>query len=68
MAEQTSQLTRLYLVRHGQSVANVTWEFSYRRVDPPLTDLGIQQAQITAEHLPQVRFPPPWEVPAEAPE
>lgn len=46
-----SQITRLYLVRHGQSVANVTWEFSYRRVDPPLTDLGIRQARLTAEHL-----------------
>jgi broad specificity phosphatase PhoE len=43
--------TRLYLVRHGQSVANVTWEFSYRRVDPPLTELGVQQAQVTAEYL-----------------
>jgi probable phosphoglycerate mutase len=44
-------VTRLYLVRHGQSVANVTWEFSYKRVDPPLTALGVQQAEATAEHL-----------------
>ena len=51
MSAQSQQVTRLYLVRHGQSVANVTWEFSYKRVDPPLTDLGIEQARITAEHL-----------------
>jgi probable phosphoglycerate mutase len=43
--------TRLYLVRHGQSVANVTWQFSYKRFDPPLTELGREQAQITAEYL-----------------
>jgi broad specificity phosphatase PhoE len=44
-------VTRLHLVRHGQSVANVTWEFSYKRVDPPLTELGVQQAQATAAYL-----------------
>ena len=55
MREVSRQLTRLYLVRHGQSVANVTREFSYRRVDPPLTDLGVEQARITAEHLRSVR-------------
>ena len=44
-------VTRLYLVRHGQSVANVTWEFSYKRVDPPLTELGVQQAEATAVYL-----------------
>lgn len=44
-------MTRLYLVRHGQSVANVSWQFSYKRVDVPLTELGVQQAHATAEHL-----------------
>src|SRR6266536_1904048 len=43
--------TRLYLVRHGQSEANVTWEFSYRRVDPPLTERGLRQVNATAEYL-----------------
>jgi probable phosphoglycerate mutase len=52
----TGQTTnRLYLVRHGQSVANVTREFSYRAVDPPLTELGVEQARITAEHLRPIR-------------
>jgi len=51
ISEHPRSPTKLYLVRHGQSVANVTWEFSYKRVDPPLTDLGVQQARITAEHL-----------------
>lgn len=55
MTGDSPQVTRLYLVRHGQSVANVTWEFSYRRVDPPLTDLGIRQARLTAEHLRSVQ-------------
>lgn len=43
--------TRLYLVRHGQSEANVSWTFSYKRFDAPLTALGVQQAHATAEHL-----------------
>ena len=51
MVTDDRTVTRLYLVRHGQSVANVTWEFSYKRVDPPLTELGVQQARLTAEHL-----------------
>src|SRR5581483_2167239 len=49
MAEAHS--TRLYLVRHGQSEANVTWQFSYRRVDPPLTERGLLQVQATAVYL-----------------
>jgi broad specificity phosphatase PhoE len=48
--------TRLYLVRHGQSVANVTWQFSYKRYDPPLTELGVQQAEATADHLRTLRI------------
>lgn len=55
MSAPSRQVTRLYLVRHGQSVANVTWEFSYKRVDPPLTDLGVEQARITAEYFRSVQ-------------
>lgn len=43
--------TRLYLVRHGQSEANVTWEFSYLKVDPPLTERGLAQVNATAEYV-----------------
>lgn len=42
---------RLYLVRHGQNLANVTREFSYRKVDYSLTDLGREQAEHTARYF-----------------
>jgi len=38
----------LYLVRHGESPVNVTRTFSYRKVDPGLTELGKQQATALA--------------------
>jgi broad specificity phosphatase PhoE len=41
--------TRLYLVRHGENRANLTKEFSSRKVDYPLTAKGQLQAQQTAE-------------------
>ncbi len=39
----------LYLVRHGENWANITQEFSYRKVDYSLTAKGVIQAQQTAE-------------------
>ena len=44
-------MNRLYLVRHGENLANLTKEFSCRSVDYPLTPKGVLQAQQTAEHL-----------------
>jgi len=44
-------MTRLYLVRHGENLANLTKEFSYRAVDYPLTAKGVLQAEQTARHL-----------------
>lgn len=44
-------MTQLYLVRHGENLANLTKEFSYRKVDYPLTAKGVLQAQQTAQHL-----------------
>lgn len=41
----------LYLLRHGESVANVGRVFAARKVDPPLTDIGIQQVTRQAESL-----------------
>ncbi len=41
----------LYLVRHGENWANITKEFSHRRVDYSLTPKGVLQAQQTAERL-----------------
>ena len=42
-------MNRLYWVRHGESVVNLTKQFSYRLVDLPLTPKGVLQAQQTAE-------------------
>jgi broad specificity phosphatase PhoE len=45
------QLTTLYLVRHGESEANVRRIFSNGKVDLPLTDLGRRQAEQAAACL-----------------
>ena len=44
-------MNTIYLVRHGENKANLTKEFSYRKVDYPLTPKGIIQAQQTAEYF-----------------
>lgn len=44
-------MNRLYLVRHGENIANLTLEFSYHRVDYSLTSKGVLQAEQTAEYL-----------------
>jgi len=44
-------MTTLYLVRHGENLANITKEFSYRAVDYPLTPKGVVQAEQTAEYF-----------------
>jgi broad specificity phosphatase PhoE len=38
----------VYLVRHGENPANLTREFSHRRVDYALTPRGVEQARRTA--------------------
>lgn len=43
--------TRILLVRHGQNLANVTREFSYKLVDYSLTELGREQAEYTGVYL-----------------
>lgn len=47
---------QLYFIRHGQSANNASWQFrdtgGYdRSSDPPLTDLGIMQAQALANFI-----------------
>jgi broad specificity phosphatase PhoE len=44
-------MTQLYLVRHGENLATLTKEFSHRKVDYPLTEKGVLQAEQTARHL-----------------
>ncbi|MBS4016549.1 MAG: histidine phosphatase family protein [Candidatus Latescibacteria bacterium] len=35
----------LYLLRHGESVANITHTFASRKLDLPLTDFGVEQVK-----------------------
>lgn len=49
----------LYLLRHGESVANVERVFAARKIDPPLSDIGIQQITMQAKSLSgRTRLPP----------
>lgn len=44
-------MNTIYLVRHGENKANLTKEFSYKKVDYPLTPKGVIQAQQTAAYF-----------------
>lgn len=41
----------LYIVRHAQSTNNALYDESVRVVDPPLTAIGLRQAELVAAHL-----------------
>ncbi|MBK9941650.1 MAG: histidine phosphatase family protein [Kouleothrix sp.] len=45
--QPTKPMNTIYLVRHGENLANLTREFSHRAVDYPLTPKGVLQAQQT---------------------
>jgi 2,3-bisphosphoglycerate-dependent phosphoglycerate mutase len=42
---------QLYIIRHAQSTNNALTDLRRRVYDPPLTDLGHRQAEVTARHL-----------------
>ena len=46
-----TQLMELYIIRHAQSTNNALVDQSTRVADPPLTELGIRQAETLAQHL-----------------
>ena len=46
-------MTRLLLIRHGQSVANIE-KFFAGHIDSPLTQLGMEQARLTAQYIASV--------------
>ncbi|MEO8073884.1 MAG: histidine phosphatase family protein [Acidobacteriota bacterium] len=48
-------VTRLYLVRHGQSAGNAEGRFGGHS-PTPLSELGIEQAKVTAERLAKERI------------
>lgn len=41
----------VYLLRHGEFLAQITREFSHSKVDYSLTEKGITQSQVTAKYL-----------------
>lgn len=41
----------LYIIRHAQSVNNALTNQADRVCDPPLTELGLRQAELVAQHL-----------------
>jgi probable phosphoglycerate mutase len=47
---------KLYFVRHGESEANLLWEFSNRGFKHGLTVRGIEQAEVLARNLRGVTF------------
>ncbi|HJO94021.1 MAG TPA: histidine phosphatase family protein [Victivallales bacterium] len=44
-------MNTVYWVRHGENQANITKEFSHRKVDYSLTEKGIVQSMQTAEYF-----------------
>ncbi len=56
-------MIKIYLVRHGENVANLTKEFSHRKVDHSLTPKGRLQAEQIAAYFKDIRIitnvPPP---------
>ena len=48
-------MTEVFLIRHGESIANLQHRAA-GHVDPPLSELGIRQAEITAAALANTRF------------
>jgi 2,3-bisphosphoglycerate-dependent phosphoglycerate mutase len=50
----------LYIIRHAQSTNNALPDETNRVTDPPLSDLGKQQAQLLAAYLSDGRNRDPW--------
>ncbi|MFN8636061.1 MAG: histidine phosphatase family protein [Chloroflexota bacterium] len=46
-----SSTNTVYLVRHGENLANITREFSHRKIDYSLTEKGVKQAEQTAAYF-----------------
>ena len=44
-------MNRVFWVRHGENRANLTNEFSYKKIDYPLTSKGVLQAEQTADYF-----------------
>ncbi|MBW2623598.1 MAG: histidine phosphatase family protein [Deltaproteobacteria bacterium] len=47
---------RIYLLRHGESAANVERVFAAKKIDPPLSDTGTAQITSQARNLKPIKF------------
>ena len=54
-SEEKRAVTKIYLIRHGESVGNLH-RICLGHTDLDLTDLGLKQAEKTAEALKEVKF------------
>ena len=52
---RNKKMTRIYVIRHGESVGNLH-RICLGHTDLDLTDLGLKQAECTAEALSEVKF------------
>ena len=46
-----TEISTIFLVRHGENLANITREFSYKKTDYNLTERGVRQAEQTARYF-----------------
>jgi broad specificity phosphatase PhoE len=51
LSQSINSTNHLYLLRHGENPANISKEFSSRKIDYPLTEKGVLQAQQTADYF-----------------
>ena len=51
LQRKNDNMNKLYFVRHGENLANITKEFSYKKVDYSLTEKGMLQAKQTAQYF-----------------
>ncbi len=49
-------MTKVYLVRHGENLANITKQFSYKKIDYGLTEKGVQQSIQTADYFMNIKI------------
>lgn len=46
----------IYLLRHGESMANVTHTFASRKLDLPLTEFGVEQVRQISRSMTEIKF------------
>ena len=54
--QRDNTMNMIYLIRHGENPANLTKEFSFKKVDYGLTERGHLQAEQTAEFFKNIKI------------